>query len=157
VQAVGMAESGERKAFPQRLHHAVPAWVGTGAYFHIRLRAAQGNLRSLIDPEIGCSLLNSARRYHEAGRWHCMIFLLMPDHAHALVAFPLESRFSRVVGEWKHYTALNPGIRWQANFFDHRIRNPAGLAQKYDYILRNPVVKGLCVSAHDWPWKWQPL
>ena len=141
-----MAESGEEKAYPERLHHAVPAWVESGACFHIRLRAAPGHCasRPLAAPEIAHGLLGAARFYHERQRWHCRLFLLMPDHIHALLAFPMESRMSRVVGEWKHYASRQWNIGWQENFFDHRIRNAHELAEKYAYIRRNPVVKGLC-------------
>jgi putative transposase len=152
-----MAESGELRAYPQRLCHAVPDWVGAGSYFHIRLRTARENRTLLTQPEIALKLLESVRHYHDRGRWHSLVFLLMPDHAHALIAFPLESRMSRVVGEWKHYTSRAAGIKWQTNFFDHRIRNRFGLAEKYAYILRNPLVKGLCATESDWRWVWMPL
>lgn len=82
--------------------------------------------------------------------------MLMPDHVHALLAFPVESRMSRVIGEWKHYASRQWSICWQANYFDHRIRDGHSLAEKYRYILRNPVVKGLCQREEDWPWVWQP-
>ncbi len=78
----------------------------------------------------------------------------MPDHAHALITFPREARMSRVIGEWKHYTAQNPGVDWQSNFFDHRIRTAASCAEKHAYILRNPIIKGLCNSEVQWPWQW---
>src|SRR5690242_8907696 len=100
-----MAGSGEARDFPQRLHHAVPSWVRTGACFHIRLRAApvEPGSPSLIESGIATGLLASARFYHERQRWHCRLFLLMPDHIHALLLFPIETHMSRVVGEWKHY------------------------------------------------------
>jgi putative transposase len=149
-------DSAEFKTFPQRLHHAVPPWVQSGSYFHIRLRVARDYPGSLIEPETAHALLNSVQHYHRTMRWYCQLFLLMPDHAHALVAFALGSRPSRVVGEWKHYTARKPGIRWQPNFFDHRIRSASSLAEKHGYILNNPVVKQLCVREEDWLWKWTP-
>jgi putative transposase len=153
-----MAESSEAGDYPQRLHHAVPSWVKAGACFHIRLRVPPDQLvaRPLTHPEIAPGLLAAARFYHERQRWHCRLFLVMPDHIHALLAFPMESHLSRVIGEWKHYAARQWGIRWQTNYFDHRIRDAAGLAQKYAYILRNPVVKELCQKEDDWPWVWQP-
>jgi len=80
----------------------------------------------------------------------------MPDHVHARLAFPHDERMSRTVGEWKHYVGKVADTRWQANYFDHRIRNESGLAEKYAYILRNPVVKGLCNREVDWPWAWTP-
>ena len=151
-----MAESGELPAFPQRLHHAVPAWVSAGSFFHVRLRVAPINFHPLTQPEIAWTLLDSVRHYHVHFRWHCRLFLVMPDHAHALLAFPLKSRMSRVIGDWKHYAAHRLGIRWQTNYFDHRIRSDPSLAEKHTYILHNPVAKGLCAREADWPWVWKP-
>lgn len=47
----------------------------------------------------------------------------MPDHIHALVAFPSDKSMSTVVGSWKRYTTRFLHVKWQVNFFDHRIRN----------------------------------
>jgi len=79
----------------------------------------------------------------------------MPDHAHALLSFPIEAQMSRAIGDWKRYTARRPGIKWQTNYFDHRIRDGHGLAEQYAYILRNPVVKELCADEAAWPWVWK--
>ena len=151
-----MTESGELEAYPQRLHHAVPPWAKVGSYFHIRLRVASENSLPLTQPGHAQMLLDSVKNYHERRRWHCLLFLLMPDHAHALLAFPREAYMSRVIGEWKHYAARQMKVRWQANFFDHRIRDGHNLEEKHAYILRNPVVRGLCSREADWPWVWTP-
>lgn len=150
-----MPESAELRAFPRRLHHAVPVWAGPGSYFHIRIRTARTNSRALIHSEVGPVLLDGVRNYHERGRWHALLFLLMPDHIHAILAFPAERHMSRVIGEWKHYVGKVTGTDWQVNYFDHRIRDRANLVKKYAYILRNPVVKGLCEREEDWPWVWK--
>jgi putative transposase len=151
-----MAESGESRAYPQRLHHAVPGWVKTGSYFHIRIRVACGNMDTLTQPLVARMALSAVGNYHQRGRWYALLFLIMPDHTHAILAFPYEVRMGRVIGEWKHYMEKAARIDWQANFFDHRIRDSAGLKEKYAYILRNPVVKGLCKREEDWPWVWTP-
>jgi putative transposase len=151
-----MVDSGESHAYPRRLHHTVPSWVKTGSYFHIRLRVASDNPLPLTQWENARGLLDSVRNYHERGRWHCLLFLLMPDHAHALLAFPREAYMSRVIGEWKHYAVRQVKIRWQANYFDHRIRDSRNLEEKHAYILRNPVVRGLCSREADWPWVLTP-
>ena len=61
---------------------------------------------------------------------------------------------SGAISNWKRYIAKTFKVRWQTNYFDHRIRNAAEHTAKYNYILRNPVVKGLCAEEEDWPWKW---
>jgi len=78
--------------------------------------------------------------------------LLMPDHWHALLSFPLESKMTAIVGRWKAWHTRQLGILWQDNFFDHRIRSPRELQLKAEYSRQNPVMKGLCQNAADWPW-----
>jgi hypothetical protein len=44
------------------------------------------------------------------------------------------------------------GIRFQRDFFDTRLRDDAHFAEKYNYILGNPVRKGLCATQAEWPY-----
>jgi REP element-mobilizing transposase RayT len=78
----------------------------------------------------------------------------MPDHLHALLVFPQGRGMSGTVGDWKGYMARTIGIRWQENYFDHRLRTSAEAAEKWSYIGRNPVVKNLVQREEDWPWRW---
>lgn len=134
----------------------LPPWAKDGSQYHIRLRALAATPRLLTDPLIAPLLLEAIQFYHLRQRWNCSLVLLMPDHAHALLSFPPDAAMSGIVGAWKAYTARNFGIRWQANYFDHRIRDRHSLQMKAAYILRNPVVNGLCVQEESWPWVWQP-
>ena len=78
--------------------------------------------------------------------------MLMPDHIHALLAFPRDVSMSRTVGYWKRFSARKLGVTWQENYFDHRIRGGSELYDKAQYIHMNPAVKGLCDAPDDWPW-----
>ncbi len=78
----------------------------------------------------------------------------MPDHLHALLAFPRESGMAVVIRNWKRGAARIQGVHWQDNFFDHRIRSKAEAQEKWLYMRRNPVVKGLCAKEEDWPYWW---
>jgi hypothetical protein len=87
--------------------------------------------------------------------WHVALFLLVPDHVHALLAFKRDGSMSRVIGDWKHFHARKNRIEWQEGFFDHRLRDDERgekLQAKVNYIRQNPVVAGLCASAEEWPW-----
>lgn len=137
------------------MQHEVPGWVKSGAVFHIRVRVAKEQAVPLTDPKVGDGLLAAARDYHERGVWHCRLILLMPDHLHALLAFPAERAMTKAVGAWKRYANRAFGVKWQVNFFDHRIRSDDELTDKWAYILRNPVVKGLCAGEQAWRWSWQ--
>ncbi|MBI4624020.1 MAG: hypothetical protein HY736_12490 [Verrucomicrobia bacterium] len=146
--------SAESKQYPGRLFHATPPWVKAGSVFHIRVRCQPQNVSSPIDPKIGPALLKSVEFYHTRSRWWVGLFLLMPDHWHALVSFPQGEEMGKVIGDWKRFQEKQHGIVWQEGYFDHRIRNDDELQLKADYIRKNPVAKGLCARPEDWPWVW---
>ena len=141
--------------FGGRLFHRVPEWVRDDAIFHIRVRCAPGS-QPLTEPDTARALLASVQFYHERHRWCAHLFVLMPDHWHALLSFPADASMSRVIGDWKKYHARHTGIVWQEGYFDHRLRaHLEQLDAKAAYIRRNPVVAGLCAREEDWPWQWQ--
>ena len=150
-----MADSGELRAYPERLHHETPGWVKTGSLFHVRLRTASDQVLPLTKPELAMQLLAAAQNYHGRELWHCALLLLMPDHIHALLAFPADTSMAKTIGAWKRYATRELGVKWQANFFDHRIRNEVERAETWAYILRNPLAKNLCAQESEWPWVWK--
>jgi REP element-mobilizing transposase RayT len=138
-----------------KLHHKTPGWVPSGSRFHIRIRL-EGPQRPLTDSAVGSALLDSARFYHAKRRWYTWLFLLMPDHLHAILTFPRDASMGNTVGDWKRYQERALGIRWQDNFFDHRLRNNDEFAEKCSYVRTNPVRQGLCATPEDWPWLAEP-
>ena len=138
--------------FGRRPNHETPWWVPTDATFHIRIRVERDSVR-LTQPKIAAALLDSVKFYATKRRWHFAIFLMMPDHLHALLASPADKPVSDVIGDWKRWHTLRTGVRWQENYFDHRIRTDAEWDEKFRYIRNNPVVKGLCEKPADWPWQ----
>jgi len=111
--------------------------------------------RTLTHPALGQAILDSAKFYEAKMRWHITLFLLMPDHVHALLSFPRDKSMSEVIRNWKRFhTRVNHAI-WQEEYFDHRLRADEGgtqLSAKMNYIRQNPVAAGLCATAEDWPW-----
>ena len=140
--------------FGGKLHHEVPSWVDPGAVFHIRIRCESENPAPLTIPSLAAVLLDSVRFYETRQLWHVTIFLLMPDHLHALLSFPRDKNMGRIVGDWKRFHAVKSGVKWQKNYFDHRLRDEHQAEYKYQYILNNPVAKGFCSTPEEWPWKW---
>ena len=140
--------------FPRRLYHNTPGWVKDSALFHVRIRVDVAQRSSLVEPSLAQDLLAAARRYHESAKWWCELFVLMPDHLHAVLAFPRETGMAATIRNWKRGTARYQGVLWQENFFDHRLRSEKDRAETWHYIRRNPVAKGLCVDEDSWPWWW---
>jgi putative transposase len=144
----------EVRQFPARLHHEVPPWVVPGSVFHIRVRCELRCAHSLTDGALAAALLDSVRFFHARQRWFVDLFLLMPDHWHALLSFPPAGNMSRVIGDWKRFQKARHQVAWQDGYFDHRIRDDHEFELKAGYIRQNPVVKGLCARAGDWRWVW---
>ena len=90
--------------------------------------------------------------YHTRGVWYLDLMLLMPDHLHALIAIDGETSLSKIISDFKRATVKFADIRWQRNFFDHRLRHDESLEEKAAYIRNNPVRAGLILGEEDWPY-----
>jgi len=105
---------------------------------------------------VGDGILAAFAHNHEKAAWHCRIALLMPDHLHAILAFPPEPGMETTIKNWKRFIATQFGVKWQRDFFDHRLRNTQEEQEKICFILMNSVRKGLCERAEDWRWVYRP-
>jgi REP element-mobilizing transposase RayT len=147
--------------FPERLHHKVPHWVEPGALFHVRVAVDREKAQKpLTDSLLAQAMLDSAKFYEAKMRWHITIFLLMPDHLHALVSFGRDTSMSEVIKGWKRFHTRANHVMWQEGYFDHRLRadeRGTQLSAKLNYIRQNPVPAGLCARAEDWPWIIDPF
>jgi putative transposase len=156
-----LAQMKSYRGFPERLHHRVPHWVEPGALFHIRIRLDRENQQKmLIDPSLPHALLDSATLYETNMRWHITLFLLMPDHVHAVLSFPRDKSMSEVIGDWKRFHNRTYRVMWQEGYFDHRLRpdeRGTQFSAKLNYIRQNPVAAGLCTRAEEWPWLIDPF
>ena len=85
-----------------------------------------------------------------------LLMLLMPDHLHAVIAFPANAAMKETLARWKRFVPSKYDIRWQRDFFDHRLRNAQEETEKISYILMNPVRRGLCGKPDHWPWILRP-
>ena len=136
----------------RRLPHEIPQWVAESSVFFITITCETRSTNQLCLPDVGEAILAAATHNHQNHIWHCRLMLLMPDHLHAIISFPREPGLKTVISNWKKFLARTRKIHWQRDFFDHRLRDHHEELEKTNYILMNPVRKGLCVHAEDWPW-----
>jgi len=137
------------------LSHAVPAWVdSSAAVWFVTICGQDRHVNQLATTQTAPSLLASVAYRYDQRQWYPHIFLLMPDHCHALLSFPGEVSPAKVIRDWKHWTASQHGISWQVDFFDHRVRGDGGFNEKLEYIRQNPVRARLVKCASDWPYVW---
>jgi putative transposase len=137
----------------KQLDHTPHTVARFGADFFITICCGKRNVNQLCTKEAGGVILDTARIYHDSGRWQLHLMLLMPDHLHALICIPGEAEMSGLVRDFKRITTRKAGVKWQRNYFDHRLRHDESLREKEDYILQNPVRAGLIAKPEEWPYK----
>jgi|SRR6185312_2383687 len=139
-----------RKSLP----HEIPSWVDPQKeIYFISINCETRSQNQLASLNISEKIFETVRHRQEKFLWWPHVFLLMPNHLHALISFPPSGKPLRsVVSKWKEWTAKEIGIAWQRDFFEHRLRRDESHIEKANYILQNPVRMKLVNRPEDWPY-----
>ena len=124
-----------------------------GEVYFITICCAPRDINQLAHAATWQAMAETIGRRESAGDLTCRLALAMPDHFHALLAFPGCKPMVQVITAFKSWMASQHGIRWQRDFFDHRLRGWESAQEKADYIRMNPVRAGLAASPADWPYQ----
>jgi putative transposase len=108
----------------------------------------------VAQPAIHAALVHAWR---EADAWLVGRYVLMPDHVHLFCA-PGNLDYS--LHDWTTYwkriftrTGVAGSGRWQRDCWDTRLRQHEHYSEKWEYVRRNPVRKGLVSDPDDWPFQ----
>jgi len=144
---------------PPHLQRLQKVWIDHPVYFITT--CTQGRrpiLASLPMVEILQDEWRSSQKRHG---WHIGRFVVMPDHVHFFaVADSAAKPMEQFMAKWKEWTAkritsalqIEPPL-WQPRFFDHLLRSSESYAEKWSYVLENPVRARLVPSAAEWPFQ----
>jgi REP element-mobilizing transposase RayT len=87
--------------------------------------------------------------------------MVMPDHVHLILTPHRDVSLPMIMQAIKGASAhrinrllARRGPVWQRESFDHILRSDEALADKGEYVLNNPVRKGLVTDPRDWPWRY---
>ena len=129
----------------------------------IALDRASSGPRWLQQPRIAAVVVEALHYRHERV-YDLLAFCIMPNHVH-LVCTPLAREddmyhaLSRILQSLKRYTARQAngilgrqGAFWQAESYDHVVRDADELARIITYVENNPVEAGLVSNWEAWPW-----
>jgi REP-associated tyrosine transposase len=136
----------------QALDHTGGFHARFGATFFITICCQHRGVNQLCREEAASVIFETAKRYHVAERWYLELILLMPDHLHMLIAIEGDTDLSDLIRDFKRITAKTARIRWQRNFFDHRLRHDESEDEKAEYIRQNPIRAGLIETDQEWPY-----
>ncbi len=93
--------------------------------------------------------------------WACPHRVVMPNHVHLLLLptspapFPLHVALAHFKGRSArtlNLTLHRAGSFWQAEWFDHWVRDDPEQARIVEYIRQNPVKAGLATTWDQYPW-----
>ena len=137
----------------KRLPHEIPLWVDPHKEIYFITTNCQPHYKNqLAQRDVAEKVFETIQHRQEKFLWWPHLFLLMPDHVHALLSFPpSDKKISKIVSKWKEWTAKTIGIEWQDGVFEHRMRTEESRREKADYILANPIRAGLVSRPEDWP------
>ncbi|HKS03780.1 MAG TPA: transposase [Chthoniobacterales bacterium] len=145
-----------RPTIRKQLDHTTHFAGRFGAIYFITICCQQRGSNQLCHDEIAAVLANTARIYHERARWNLNLLVLMPDHLHALIGVDGRTSLAQLIRDYKRITTKMAGVKWQRNFFDHRLRHDESFAEKFAYICQNPVRTGLVRTEEDWRYVFVP-
>lgn len=146
----------ERVPTRKKLAHVPPPWVSADAMFFITICCAKRGENQLCHDRVALAIFETLVFRQDRRDWHVHLFLLMPDHCHAIISFPRDREMKKVISVWKEVAAKKAGVRWQRDFFDHRLRSGESYDEKAHYIRMNPVREGLVASPEEWKFAWEP-
>jgi valyl-tRNA synthetase len=100
------------------------------------------------------SLVQEALLHFDGRRYDLIAWCIMPNHVHVIVR-PFEGNdLADILHSWKSFTAKQAnkllgatGTFWQADYYDHIIRDEEDFRNQINYVLENPNKAGL----QDWP------
>ena len=139
----------------KKLPHGIPYWVGDDAYYFVTICTRPRGIDQLCHAKTWKLLRESLLFRQNKGALWIHLLLLMPDHLHGIMSFAPEVGMAKTIADWKRYTCIHGDIRWQADFFDHRLRNTESYVEKAHYIRMNPVRAGLIDTPEQWPYIWE--
>jgi type II secretion system protein J len=100
-------------------------------------------------------IVRDALRHFDGQRYNIVAWCIMPNHVHVVVRPKGGYDLSGILHSWKSFTAnrinqalARTGTVWQAESYDHLIRDEEDLQHAVAYVLDNPRVAGL----DNWPW-----
>ena len=142
----------------KRLHLTNFVYKGSGHIYFITVCTA-GRQPLFFDKKLAKILEDEIEFRREKKEVKIFCFCIMPDHLHILLSLTddYEKGLQNWVSSFKRYTTkiakeekdINP--LWQRNFFDRVVRTEESIRDFVQYILNNPVRKGIVANWEEYP------
>lgn len=121
----------------------------SGVVYHITT-VTQNRIPCFASLDNGRKVVRQLMALQTEGRAETLCYALMPDHLHWLMVLQ-EGKLSEAVQLLKGRSAHAIGQAiWQANYFDHAVRQGEDLRKLAQYIVANPLRANLVERIGDY-------
>ena len=114
-----------------------------------------GHGACLMNRPDAAEIVQNALKHFSGKRYKLLAWCIMPNHVHVVLQPSSGHTLPDILDSWKSFSAtkVNAAVQrkgelWQAEYFDHLIRDEKDLAHCVDYAWRNAERAGLA----DWRW-----
>ena len=156
---------------------AAPQTVGAVTFYRRRLPHLQRDskphfvtfctLQRWHLPEKAREIVLNSCLHDNGTRYDLLTAVVMPDHVHMILIPLIDEKERRtwtlpeildaVKGASAHLINKNlnrRGLVWQQESFDHVLGSSESLDEKIQYVLDNPVRRGLVANSAEYRWLW---
>ncbi|HEU0188463.1 MAG TPA: transposase [Gallionella sp.] len=121
----------------------------TGVVYHITT-VTQDRIPYFVSLDNGRNVVRQLMALQADGRVETLCYVLMPDHLHWLMVLH-EGKLSEAVHllKGRSANAIGHGV-WQANYYDHAVRQDEDLRKIARYIVANPLRANLVRQIGDY-------
>ena len=107
-------------------------------------------------------LVDEAIRFKDGSHYDLISYCIMSNHVHLIFTIQRDDiPLYKIMGSLKRHTARyankilkREGAFWQAESYDHLIRDRNELARTIDYVLNNPVKANLVSDWKEWKYSY---
>ena len=131
-------------------------WSSPGARYFVTFCTADRRT-GLHLPPILAGLQRECSAIEDFGGWVMRASVVMPDHVHLLLALGEKLSLGQVIARVKAKTSPKlrvAQLRWEAGYFERRLRESDSVLPIIHYLGMNPVRAGLVSEGEEWPGFW---
>lgn len=135
----------------------LPHWELKGSTYFITACVDSSMAKPFLEAKVAQVLVEAIQNEHEQ-MYLLYAYVVMPDHFHMLIKPVSENSLGKILHKVKGSSAYRinkllgrNGKFWQAENYDHLIRNALSFREKWEYIKENPVKAHLISTAEEYP------
>ena len=144
----------------------LPHWEQPGSFYFVTFRTN----KSVLLSEEARNIVSESIKFHNSKKYNLCAYAVMPDHVHSIFQ-PLEKEkdsyygLAEIMHSIKGFSSKEilkfikntgkmplPLAVWLDENFDRIIRNEKEYLEKMNYIVNNPLKKGLVEKPEDYKW-----